>query len=146
MIFNNKRSFHFIFFLGVLLFGLSLDATIPAFHRRGCRFYAACAADLNGDGKSEIIAVGQLNGTTKKKYSAYIALIRAGEKKFTKYSDFYFNVTVTGEKAPTRIRAVEILPRSINGEWQLFLTGRGGDDNKGAGFLYHAVIKNNKII
>ena len=147
MIYNNKRSFFLIMVLCTLFCGLSLDASsITTFHQHGCRFYAAYAADLDGNGRHEIIAVGQIHGTNKKKYSVYIALFRAEDKNLTKYADFSFNVYLSGEKIPSRIRAIEILPRSINGEWHLFLTGRGGEEKNGVGFLFHAVIKNNKII
>ena len=111
-----------------------------------CRFYAVTAADTDSNGQYEIIAVGQLNEKNGKGYSAYVALLITGDNGFIKHSDHTFNISISGKKASTRIRAVEVFRSGIKEEWNLLVSGRAGDDKRGAGFLYHSVIQNGKII
>jgi hypothetical protein len=142
MIYRIKSTF-IIFF--TLLWALSAVASVSDFSQVDCRFYAATAADLDGDGRYEIIAVGQIRRPQHKDHSAFIVLLSTRDKGFVRHTDFSFNVSVEGKKVPSRIRSVQVIKSEAVGEWDLFLTGRGGDDETGVGFLYHAGIKNNKI-
>lgn len=134
-----------VFLLCIPSEGLSVEDSVSELREDNCRFYASTSADLDGDGMYEIIAVGQINRGGEDNHSGLIVLVRPQGSILNPYADLSFDVHFNGQKLPTRIRSVRVLRNEAESNWNLFVAGRGGGDDSGVGFLYHAVISNDEI-
>lgn len=112
---------------------------------KNTRFYSVCAADIDQDGKVEIIAGGQLNHGSEKNHSAYIAVFRHNGGSFTKVSDVSFKISDKGANISTRIRDIQTIAEKDT-EGVFFVTsGRAGEDENGMGFIQYGRISQERI-
>ncbi|MCJ7579382.1 MAG: hypothetical protein MUP98_02485 [Candidatus Aminicenantes bacterium] len=123
-----------------------LAQTVNEFSFDGGRFYAAATLDIDQDGNTEIIAVGQVNGLDEAEYSALIVLLSIRENELHKLSELSFSVNDKGSPLSTRIRSVKIIQDQNQSGWIVYTVGRGGDAEKGVGFLHQAKIEGTKLL
>ena len=117
--------------------GVTSGGEFPSLFVKGARFYWVTTADLDSDGKPEIIAAGQIG--PKKSYRGYIVVLREENGGLVQVAEDTFSVTSEGKPLPTRIRAVVAAADPVSGQWEFYAAGRGGEDETGAGFLRKSV-------
>ncbi len=101
----------------------------------GGRFYSAVAADLTGDGKKEIIAVGQKDRQGKKGHEGYAAVFAQTGTELRLLTKDVFAISHENAALDGRCRIVKVLFHQDTGKWHIFSSGRGGEDLTGVGFL-----------
>jgi hypothetical protein len=93
----------------------------------------------------EIIAAGQINRGSEDDYSGLIVLLRPQSGGLQLYAEQSFNVVIDGKKLATRVRSVEVLRDGTEGDWNVFLAGRGGGEDEAVGFLHHGIVKDDTV-
>jgi hypothetical protein len=128
---------------------IALFSTIPAngenlketaaYRLENGRFYSVTAVDMDGDGEEEIIAAGQVSRDSQ--VLGYIAVLKVKEKKgrFDRLGDEEFAVEQNDLQRPTRVRSLAVVRNRSTGKWEIFTSGKGGDDLTGVGFLRKSV-------
>jgi len=122
--------------------GTTPGGEYPSLFVKGARFYWVTTADLDGDGRVEIIAGGQIG--PKKSYRGYIGVYREENSGLVQVAEDTFSVIYEGKSLPTRIRAVVAAADPVSGRWEFYAAGRSGEDETGAGFLRKSVYTGNE--
>jgi hypothetical protein len=90
-------------------------------------------ADLDRDGRPEIIAGGQVG--PKKSHRGCIGVYRQEGNRLVLLAWDEFSVSYRGETLPARVRAAAAVQDPLSGQWEIYAAGRGGGDETGIGFL-----------
>lgn len=144
----NIKYAKFIFFTILMLVFMGIGSLYadPSAYIENGRFFSHATADLNGDGKNEIIAVGQKN--TSNSHRGYIAAYQIRDNnKLSLLTDDEFDIIFEGKELPGRVRSVVVCQDQDSGSWEIYIAGRGGEDEAGVGFLkkYIYQAKNKKF-
>ena len=118
------------------------------FQVENSRFYSSSSLD-----SIHFVAVGQRTrtpaqkGNKKKPHKGgkdmgYVAVLIPNGKTFQPVAEDLFYVRYKGKKRPTRVRTVAIVKGPAGTGIDIYITGRGGSDTEGIGFLRHYTWKN----
>jgi hypothetical protein len=125
----------FIFLIAILIIlaNSRIIYCLPTIVLEDGRFYSHTTADLNGDGQKEIIAVGQriVNDLQK----GYIVAYEIKDNQFSLLADNMFTISFEGKTLAGRIRSLVVFKDPESGLWEIYVSGRGGEDETGVGFL-----------
>jgi hypothetical protein len=120
-----------------IVFSTHILYAFPSVYLEDGRFYSHAFADLNGDGEKEIIGVGQKKA--KKTQRGYIAAYELRDNQFSLLSEHKFSITHEGKELAGRIRSVMVMRDPDTEQWEVYVSGRGGEDETGVGFLKKCV-------
>lgn len=131
--------------IGVILFTGLLSSNhggtpgeeFPSLFMKKGRFFWVTTADLDRDGKPEIIAAGQVG--PKKSHQGYIGIYKLEPDGMVLLAEDIFSVTHEGKTLPTRVRAIVAADDPVSGQWELYAAGRSGEDETGTGFIRKSV-------
>lgn len=108
------------------------------------RFYNC--APMNTSGDTRLVAVGQRSaGEKSSKRQGYVAVLIEKSGRLIVEAEDLFSVAYNDRKWPTRVRTVSIVNAPGGSDADIFITGRGGGDEQGIGFLRHYTWKNNTL-
>ena len=132
-----KSGFMMFIILLIALVNTQILCASPSVYLEDGRFYSHAIADLNGDGEEEIIAVGQKKA--KKAQRGYIAAYEIRDNQFSLLAEHLFSINHEGKELAGRIRSVIAMRDPDSEQWEVYVSGRGGEDETGVGFLKKCV-------
>lgn len=111
-----------------------LSGGADCYRVEGARFYSIRTVDVDGDGRKEIIAGGQIfrEGGNQ----GYLLLLsRKDDGTIRPMGEDHFPLTQHETSLPVRIRSVDALFHKEMKTWIIFAAGKAGEDESGVGFL-----------
>lgn len=106
------------------------------FQMENSRFYSS--TPLDSPYAEMLVAVGQKRSAQKgSKRQGYVAVLAEANNRLVIRAEDRFSLNHNGKVWPTRIRTVVVVNRSGGNDADIYITGRGGSDEQGIGFLRH---------
>ena len=139
---RNKSGFMMLMILSMIFINARILYAFPSVYLEDGRFFSHANADLNGDGENEIIGVGQKGA--KKLHKGYIAAYEIKDSQLSLLAEYTFSISYEGQELAGRIRSVIVIRDPDSGEWEIYVSGRGGEDETGVGFLKKCVYQADK--
>lgn len=137
-----KLGFMILIVLLMVLVNAQILYAFPSVYLEDGRFYSHAISDLNGDGEEEIIAVGQKKAN--KAQRGYITAYEIKDNQFSLMAEHIFSISHEGKELAGRVRSVIVIRDPDSGEWEIYVSGRGGEDETGVGFLKKCVYQADK--
>jgi hypothetical protein len=114
------------------------------YQRENARFYSC--TPLGTPGTHRFVAVGELApGAEGSKRPGYIAVLLLKDGKLSIESEDRFHLEQGGRKWSTRVRTAAVVSQPGSQDIDIYISGKGGNDERGIGYLRHYTWANNLL-